>query len=237
MSAAWLLCGVHSACVGRMDLSGAATQLGAPPSQASAGAGPSVIGCRGRFPRAVGGLIFVSSGWSKSIFCSRASRRSSCACSSSLLDDRGGSASMARRVGPGPQKLSQRPRGAGGEKADQACSPSARSGRPHWARRLYCNGRAATVRRTRRQTAPSVTEQVHRHRHAAPPGVEESRKPLNTAGLDRSPALVIRRACRRRRPQSRNARRAGEPAPAHRPGVERCWDTLCCWRTAGRARI
>ncbi len=200
MSAAWLLCGLHSACVGGIDLSGAATDLAAPVASVSAEAGPSAMGCRGQFPRAVGGLISLPSGWSESISCSRASRRSSCACPNSSLDDRGGSASMARANCSGPVN-SRRPRGAGGKKAGQRVLPF--SAKRSSTFRLDGCTAMDELRRSAgpsRRTAPYVTEQsLRRAGRAAAPGVKRQR-PVSRAGKrvigHERPALRVPRGSR-----------------------------------------
>lgn len=70
---------------------------------------------------------------------------------------------------------------------------------------------------------PRARRQVVAVSSFSPIGPEQLRKHLNTADLHRSPALVSRRACRRRRTQSRSARigRLSGP-PGARSAQRRC---------------
>jgi hypothetical protein len=214
MSAAWLLCGLHSACVGGIDLSGAATDLGAPVARVSAEAGPSAIGCRGRFPRAVGDLISLSSWWSESISCSRPSRRSSRACSNSSLDDRGGSASMARASCYEPVN-SRRPRGAGGKEAGQRMLLFS-------AKRSSTLGSTAVLQWTSCDGSPAISTDCSLRDGALTspcwpdcgPAWSGGAPSIEPAGRDRRerPALLAARASRCPANLPRNARKRGAAA-------------------------
>jgi hypothetical protein len=219
MSAAWLLCGLHSACVGGIDLSGAATDLGAPVARVSAEADPSAIGCRGRFPRAVGDLISLSSWWSESISCSRASRKSSRACSNSSLDDRGGSASMARASLLRARKLSTSTRSRRQRRGQRMLLFSAK--------RSSTLGSTAVLQWTSCDGSPAISTDCSLRDGALTspcwpdcgPAWSGGAPSIEPAGRDRRerPALLAARASRCPANLPRNARKKGgsrEAAPA-----------------------